>query len=373
VLLSAAMIVRDEAEHLDACLSSLRGLVDEIVVVDTGSQDHSLEVARRHGAVTAQQRWEGDFSKPRNRSLDLASGDWILYIDADERARAPDPAGLRALLRENDEQAAFRVRFIPRRGWTPYYEYRLWRHAPDLRFQGNIHESLWSSLHARAERDDLAITETDLITIEHLGYEGDQSAKHARNEQMLISYLERDPTRIYCYDHLARIYEDRGQDDRAVTMWMRGIEVARSREHSQPDDRLLWVNLIVHKLARRALDDELVSLVAEGLERFPGLPALELAAASHEFALGKPALAVPRLEWLTSLDLEDVVATGSSYDQRVLGEWAWHLLGLCRYAIGDAAGAADAFGRAEACAPENREYTTKRRLAHARAGMDAGR
>ena len=75
MLLSAAMIVRDEAEHLDACLESLHGLVDEIVVVDTGSSDASVEVARRHGAIVAHEPWRGDFATPRNRSLDLASGE----------------------------------------------------------------------------------------------------------------------------------------------------------------------------------------------------------------------------------------------------------------------------------------------------------
>jgi tetratricopeptide (TPR) repeat protein len=366
VLLSAAMIVRDEAEHLDACLTSIQGLVDEVIVVDTGSVDDSLDVARRHGAITAREPWQGDFSTPRNRSLDLASGDWILYIDADERVRGADNDAARRALSRADHHAAFRVRFIPRVGWTPYYEYRLWRNAPELRFRGVIHETLLSSLHARADRDGLMIADTDLFTIEHLGYEGDQSRKHERNETMLLDALEEWPERIYYYDHLARIYEDCGEADRAVAMWMRGIEVVRSRRVPQHDDRLVWINLIVHKLAAGTIDADLADLVAEGLERFPDVPALELASATYEFATARPELAIPRLEWLLSLDLEDVVASGSSYDQRVLGEWSWHLLGLCRFALDDGPGAADAFGRAAACEPEKAEYMVKHRLAEGR-------
>jgi glycosyltransferase involved in cell wall biosynthesis len=113
MLLSAALIVRDEAEHLDACLASLGGLVDEIVVVDTGSRDDSLEVAQRHGAVIGHEAWESDFLTPRNRALDLASGDWILYIDADERVRPADHATVRDLLAAATDHVSFRVRFVP--------------------------------------------------------------------------------------------------------------------------------------------------------------------------------------------------------------------------------------------------------------------
>src|SRR5574341_1534475 len=142
MLLTAAIIVRDQAEHLDACLRSLHGLVDEIVVVDTGSSDASVDVARRHGAIVGHEPWQADFSVPRNRSLDLASGEWILYIDADERVRSDDHAAVRAQLAAADDHVSFRVRFVPRIGWTPYREYRLWRHHPDIRFVGVIHETM---------------------------------------------------------------------------------------------------------------------------------------------------------------------------------------------------------------------------------------
>ena len=69
MLISAAIIVRDEADSLDACLTSIVDLVDEIVDVDTGSVDDSPEVARAHGAVVDAMAWTGDFSGPRNRSL----------------------------------------------------------------------------------------------------------------------------------------------------------------------------------------------------------------------------------------------------------------------------------------------------------------
>ena len=372
MLLSAAIIVRDEAEHLEACLTSLDGLVDEIVVVDTGSTDASVDVARRHGAIVGHEPWQGDFATPRNQSLDLASGEWILYIDADERIRPGDDEQRRRQIAAATDHAAFRIHFVPIVGWTPYVEYRLWRHKPDVRFTGRIHESIVPSIQTAARRDGQRVTVSDVLTIDHLGYEGDQRHKHTRNEPILLAALEEHPDRVFYYDHLARIYDDLGRDDEAVAMWMRGIEMARARSAPHHDDRLLWIDRIVYALARDRIDDGLTSLVAEALERFPDVPALELAAARLEFASGEYERSARRVEWITSLSIDDVIATGSSYDERVLGEWAWNVLGLCRFALGAYDGAAEAFACAERAAPQVPDYGVRRRLAEARAAGRSG-
>jgi glycosyltransferase involved in cell wall biosynthesis len=372
MLLSAAIIVRDEAEHLDTCLSSLAGLVDEIVVVDTGSSDESVDVARRHGAVVGHEPWQGDFATPRNRSLELASGEWILYIDADERVRPGDHAALRAHLAADTEHVSFRVRFVPRLHWTPYREFRLWRHRADIRFSGAIHETMVPAIRAAAQRDGLLISDLDHaipdgLTIEHHGYEGDQSHKHDRNEPLLRAALAENPDRPFFYDHLARIYEDRGELERARATWREGIEVANRRTTEHPDDRLLWINLLVHAVAREDPDGDVAAMIDEAQQRYPGNPAVEFATATHEFATGKPASAAERLEHLTALELDEIVDTGSAYDDRIFGEWAWNALGLCRFELGDYPGAAAAFREAEAEDPDNDAYRTRRQLAEARA------
>jgi glycosyltransferase involved in cell wall biosynthesis len=367
VLLSAALIVRDEAEHLDGCLSSLRGLVDEIVVVDTGSSDASVDVAVRHGAIVAHEPWRGDFATPRNRSLDLATGEWILYVDADERVRAGDGRECRRFIAAANGNAAFRVPLVPRVGWTPYLEYRLWRHHPDVRFTGRMHESVVSAIYSAAQRDGRTIVASDVLTIEHLGYEHDQERKYQRDEPILLAALREHPERVFYYDHLARIYQALGRDAEAVAIWTRGIELARDRGGPDHDDRLLWVGLIWHQLERGRVDDSLAALVAEAVERFGELPALEYTAARLEFAAGSPQSAARRVERLLSLSFDEIVATGSAYDRRIFGEWAWNLLGLCRFAMGDDGRAAAAFAEAELAAPDIPDYGVRRRLAEARA------
>jgi tetratricopeptide (TPR) repeat protein len=366
VLLSAAIIVKDEADRLDGCLTSLRGLVDEIVVVDTGSTDGTVAVAERHGAVMGYEPWQDDFATPRNRSLDLATGDWILYVDADEQVDG-DFDDARAHLERAVECIAFRVRFVPRVGWTPYREFRLWRNRPDIRFRGRIHESVVPAISAIADAEHLLIEPFDRITIHHYGYEGDRADKRARDAPLLEAEIARGTQRPFVYDHLARVYEAAGDADRAVATWKQGIAKVRGRDRESFDDRLLWVDLIHHLLAAGAIDDELEQLVDEARARFPRLPSLELAAARLAFATGRPRDALEPLAWILSLDDDDIIATGSSYDQRVFGEWAWGLLGLCRFALGDDAEAADAFARAEELAPGDPSYGVRRRLAEARA------
>ena len=168
--LCLCMIVKDEARHLPAALGSLRSLVDEIVVVDTGSSDRSADIARVFGARLFDFPWTGSFSQARNFSLRQASCDWILVLDADEVLAASDLAALRALL-DRAETAAYT--FTTRNytteiaregwsanaghypaeergsGWTPSDKVRLIPNDARLQFQGAVHEllepTLWAS------------------------------------------------------------------------------------------------------------------------------------------------------------------------------------------------------------------------------------
>ena len=82
--LSVCMIVRDEERNLPRCLKSVKSIADEIIVVDTGSQDNTVLVAKELGADVYYFEWCDDFAAARNESLKHATGDWIFQIDADE-------------------------------------------------------------------------------------------------------------------------------------------------------------------------------------------------------------------------------------------------------------------------------------------------
>jgi glycosyltransferase involved in cell wall biosynthesis len=107
------MIVRDEEHNLGACLKSAADLVDEIVVVDTGSTDRTREIARRFGARVFDVAWVDDFSAARNESLRHATGDWIFTVDADDRIDAANHAKLKQLFAEpRDVMNAFGMWYI---------------------------------------------------------------------------------------------------------------------------------------------------------------------------------------------------------------------------------------------------------------------
>jgi len=103
--LSLAMIVKDEEDRIGHCLASVQGLVDEIVVLDTGSTDRTAEIARGLGAQVAVHSWTGDFSQARNAALARCTGDWILVLDADEAIDGLDHAVIRKALEAPGIQA----------------------------------------------------------------------------------------------------------------------------------------------------------------------------------------------------------------------------------------------------------------------------
>jgi glycosyltransferase involved in cell wall biosynthesis len=107
--ISVAMMVKNEEEFLEEALTSARAWADEIIVVDTGSTDRTVEIAKSHGAKLSYFEWCDDFSAARNETLRCATGNWIIILDADERLRGPDPAALRKYLKTRSTDYPFEV------------------------------------------------------------------------------------------------------------------------------------------------------------------------------------------------------------------------------------------------------------------------
>ena len=107
--LSLCMIVRDEEEMLPRSLAAVRDAVDEIIVVDTGSTDRTIEIAESFGAKVIEREWTGSFSDARNVSFNAATGDWVMFLDADEVLVADDAQRLREVLGRTWREALYLV------------------------------------------------------------------------------------------------------------------------------------------------------------------------------------------------------------------------------------------------------------------------
>ncbi len=187
--LGLSMIVKDAEADLARCLESARGLVDEIVIGDTGSTDASVEIAHRYGARVITIPWENDFSKTRNRVLEENRTDWILFMDADEVLDLSASQSIPALL-ARQEVAGYKVtiwnyvltltnrlwdspakpnpnRLEAARRYPAYVEHqniRLFRRHPEIYFEGRVHETTGHRILATGRQ----LGEADFV-IHHFG------------------------------------------------------------------------------------------------------------------------------------------------------------------------------------------------------------
>jgi glycosyltransferase involved in cell wall biosynthesis len=364
--ITAALIVRDEAAVLGGCLESLRGHVDEIVAVDTGSVDETPQIAAAHGARVLHFEWIGDFAAARNFALDAATFDWILYIDADERLEVPTGSRLQDLIAAPGH-AGFRLKFRPRVGYSPFDELRIFRSDPRIRFQGRIHEYVVSSLRRVCESDGLRIGLTD-AAIQHIGYEDDQSRKHARNLPLLTRAVEDDPDRVYYWWHLGETHAAVGNYEEAKTALRTGIQAARRR--NRPLGRVQSI-LTYHALARLFLNTgepaKALGALDEGLDIRPGDPALTLLKGRVLVDLERYSDALGVLRKLPLEDPESFFDPDSAYDLRIFGEWAYDLIGLANFRAGQFEDAREAFLAAASRSPDGAHHRARAALAAARA------
>ena len=194
--LTVCVIARNEERFLAKCLGAVRGLAQQIVVVDTGSTDRTVEIAREHGAEVHSFAWCEDFSAARNAALEHARGEWILFIDADEELT---PQGRETLVEEMRVANVMAYRFplidVGRENEGRSFVPRLFRNAPGLFYVGRVHEQVFSSVVVRCEEwgTTVELGKTELL---HYGYSVEMVRgrnKLARNLHLLLKAIEEMP------------------------------------------------------------------------------------------------------------------------------------------------------------------------------------
>ncbi|HEV8316254.1 MAG TPA: glycosyltransferase [Vicinamibacterales bacterium] len=368
--LSLCMIAKNEEAHLSRCLESVRGLVDEIVFVDTGSTDRTVEIARSFDARIFHFAWQDDFSLARNVSLEQATGEWILVLDADESIAARDHARIRELLRREDLNAfiVFQRHYLTSTvvGWQPgpggYDEgkpypgfldvdcRRLFRNRPWLRFQHPVHEELLSTDPSHP----LAQIHGDWV-IHHFGKLASQDLIRAKGEAYLrigVKKAEDRPRDPLAHFELGIQYSELDKPAEALASFERVMALSPGYRDAQLRIALAHARLGQHESALRALRQAKQALpqlaAAVALEEGNSYRALgDDAAAERAFrrALARnPAFAVASFNLALLYQSQNRLAEALTCLDRGLDECPGHvelrsLRAYIRRAAGDDAGA----------------------------------
>ena len=218
--LSLCMIVRDEEEMLPKCLAAAAPAVDEIIIVDTGSKDRTIEIADEYGARVIEKEWTGSFSDARNVSFEAATSDWIIYLDADEVLVDEDARRLKALTGRVWREAFYLVLTsytgeLDDADAVTNSVLRVFRNRPHYRFEGRLHEQIAHGLPTYAA----GRIEQSSVRVDHYGYLGavrDAKEKSRRNLELLkAQQAESAPSAFLHFNLGTRVRRDRRSPCRA--------------------------------------------------------------------------------------------------------------------------------------------------------------
>jgi len=246
--LSLCMIVKNEQEFLPDCLESVKDIVDQMVIVDTGSVDNTVEIAKQYGAEVHHFEWCNDFSAARNESIKYATGDWILWIDADERLLPESIPEIKNLLKPENKPVIYKVyiRSLKKDGknYSLSNAHRLFKNKSGIYFTGQIHEQISpSAAKLKGEERD------SNIYLYHIGYSltGEKAEKkNQRNQKLLKEMVKKFPNNAYAHYTLAQHYGLIGKPEKAIIHY----QIAYSLKQFDPEMTASLLNLISGNLLK---------------------------------------------------------------------------------------------------------------------------
>lgn len=344
--LTVCVIARNEEKFLGQCLASIRGLAHQIILVDTGSTDRTVEIAREHGADVHASAWREDFSAARNAALERATGDWILMLDADEEL-PPDQHARLIEDAKHPEVIALRLPLINRglEAEGPSYVPRFFRNAPGICFYGRIHEQVFPSLVVLAKAWGLK-TGFGSARIAHHGYSAEmvrERNKIERNLRLLRLALAENPTDANLVMNLGLELVRSGDLPGGLARYREAYRLLSAQKPSEvvPELREALLSQFTTQLYKLREHAEVARVLTSPLAKNGGLTA------SLHFALGlshfelknfpesaeqmRQCLAKRRQSALTPINVD--IATSAPH----------HCLALCQARMGDFDGAEKSF------------------------------
>jgi glycosyltransferase involved in cell wall biosynthesis len=292
--LSLCMIIRNEVKNLSDSLDSVASVVDEVVIADTGSTDGSLEVARQRAHRLILVPWQDDFAGARNAALDMASGDWILVLDADERLRPGSGKLLRQAISTPDLLACRLHLFNHLGGGKTNDDFllRLFRRLPQLRYTGRIHEQIVPAVaYLLADQPGWRCINLPDVVIDHYGYTRDNKRSHdklARNTRLLKLALAESPDDPYlCY----KLSQELGADEEGSGYLIKAASLVMAMQRSDYS-RLGYAAELITASALRCIENgtygPALQMARFASDNFPAHPATLLALGLALLRSGNP-------------------------------------------------------------------------------------
>ena len=222
------MIVKNEEENLQRCLNSIYDMVDEIIIVDTGSTDKTVDIAKKFGAKVHYVKWNNNFSEARNESLKYASKDWILILDADDEFYMEDRKTFKVLLDSNlDEKAIYYFETLSYYGNSIQngdiavnINPRLFKNNRGIHYEGEIHNQL---VFKQGEYNAIC----DSIKIHHYGYLDNMiisKDKRNRNISILKKQIKNNINKAFAYFNLGNEYSSLDDTTNALECYYKSYE-----------------------------------------------------------------------------------------------------------------------------------------------------
>ncbi len=226
--LSLCMIVKNEEASLPKCLSSVKDVVDEMVILDTGSTDRTVEIAGEFGAKIYHFEWCNDFSAARNYALKYVQGKWVLVLDADEVLTPKIVPKIKQAMKSKRNLVINLVRQEVGASQSPYsLVSRLFRHHPDVYFSRPYHAMVDDSVQALLQREtDWQVISLSTVAIEHYGYQPEAIAsldKYTRARLAMEGFLENHPNDPYVCSKLGALYVQLNQLQEGIELLDRGL------------------------------------------------------------------------------------------------------------------------------------------------------
>jgi tetratricopeptide (TPR) repeat protein len=240
------MIVKNEAAVIERALDTVKHATSEIIVVDTGSTDGTLDkLAQYPGVQVHHFDWCDDFAAARNAAFAKATSDWVLFLDADEYVDPDFIPHLRLQLNHREADAyCFKVVSVQEDGQIDAHTSiggvpRLFPNRPEYRFEGRIHEMMYNQ-----KREVMQYVYYKGLPIYHVGYRPEivlEKNKGERDRQLMLAALQEDPdarTSKHLYYILANDYWKMGEQAKAMACLAKGLTV--HREDKRVDEQLFY-------------------------------------------------------------------------------------------------------------------------------------